>query len=321
MPPGKSDAELADDFKNFLLNKIHKIRQQFMGTYAYSSEPSDASRLRRFQPFTESQVKNIISSMQSKSCELYAIPIHMLKGPIDKCLPDNTKIVNISLTEGIFSDKWKVAIVRPLLKKAGPVLINKNYQPVSNLFFLSKLMEKCALTQFNAHCDQYNLLPDFQSAYHKGYSNETSLIKLTNDILWGIENQEITMVVLLDLSAAFDTVDHDFLLSIFRNRFGITDIALNWYNTYLQPRQMKVCGNNSYSEELNLKYGVPQGSCSGGNNFVAYCSPIEEIINKPIQTNGYADDHSLHHKFNPNSSHEEIDTVADLQLSVKNIAN
>ena len=84
---------------------------------------------------------------------------------------------------------------------------------------------------------------------------------------------------------------------------------------------MKVCVNNSYSEELNFKYGVPQGSCSGVNNFVAYCSPIEEIINKPIQINGYSDNHSLHCKFNPNSSHEEIDTVVDLQLSVKNIAN
>ena len=129
------------------------------------------------------------------------------------------------------------------------------------------------------------------------------------------------MIVLLDLSAVFDTVNHDLSLSIFKKKFGITDTALNWYDTYLQPRQMKVCVNNSYSEELNLKYGVPEGSCSRANYFVAYFSPIKEIINKSIQINGYTDNHSLHHKFNTNSSHEEIDTVVDLQLSVKNIAN
>ena len=178
-------------------------------------------------------------------------------------------------------------------------------------------MEKCALIQFNAYCDQYNLLPDFQSAYCNRYSTETSPIKLTNDILCGMENQEITMIVLLDLSAVFDTVNHDLSLSIFKKKFGITDTALNLYDTYLQPRQMKVCVNNSYSEELNLKYGVPEGSCSRANYFVAYFSPIKEIINKSIQINGYTDNHSLHHKFNTNSSHEEIDTVVDLQLSVE----
>ena len=120
MPPGKSDAELADNFMNFFLNKIHKIRQQFMGTDAYSSEPSDTPRLRRFQPFTESQVKNIISSMQSKSCELDATPTHMLKRLIDKCLLDITKIVNISLMEGIFNDKWKVRHSKTITQEGRP---------------------------------------------------------------------------------------------------------------------------------------------------------------------------------------------------------
>ena len=104
----------------------------------------------------------IIGSMQSKSCELDAMPTTLLKKIIDKCIPHITKIVNISLTEGIFSEKWKTSIVRQLLKKVGLELINKNYRPVSNLSFLSKLVEKCVLLQFTKHRNTYNasLNPD-----------------------------------------------------------------------------------------------------------------------------------------------------------------
>ena len=321
MPEDKSDAQLAEEFAEFFIDKIDKIRRQFHNTVAYISEEKDVPQLKQFDPVTDSTVEEIINSMHSKSCELDAIPTPLLKRLMRKCLPFITKIVNISLTHGIFSNNWKVAIVRPLLKKAGLVLINKNYRPVSNLSFLSKLVEKCVLLQFNAHCDRYGLIPDFQSAYRKGYSTETGLIKLCNDLLWSMERQEVTMIVLLDLSAAFDTVDHDILLTIFKNHFGIADTALQWYDKYLRPRKMKVCVNASYSNELSLKYGVPQGSCSGANNFVAYCAPIEDIVKEPVSINGYADDHSLRRTFNPNSRADESQCVKDLQISVQDIGN
>ena len=316
MPQNKNDAQLAEEFTEFFIDKIDKIHQQFH----YISETNDIPQLRKFNPVTESNVEEIINSMHSKSCELDAIPTPLLKRLTHKCLPLITKIVNISLTQGIFSDDWKVAIVRPLLKKVGLALMNKNYCPVSNLSFLSKLVEKCVLQQFNAHCERYGLIPDFQYAYRKGYSTETCLMKLCNDLLWSMERQEVTMVVLLDLSAAFDTVDHDLLPTIFQNCFGITGTALQWYDNYLRPRRMKVCVNGIYSNELNLKYGVPQGSCSGANNFVAYCAPIEDIVKEPVSINGYADDHSLRHTFNPNSRADESQCVRDLQISVQDIA-
>ena len=316
MPQNKNDAQLAEEFTEFFIDKIDKIHQQFH----YISETNDVPQLRKFNPVTESNVEEIINSMHSKSCELDAIPTPLLKRLTHKCLPLITKIVNISLTQGIFSDDWKVAIVRLLLKKVGLALMNKNYCPVSNLSFLSKLVEKCVLQQFNAHCERYGLIPDFQYAYRKGYSTETCLMKLCNDLLWSMERQEVTMVVLLDLSAAFDTVDHDLLLTIFQNCFGITGTALQWYDNYLRPRRMNVCVNGIYSNELNLKYGVPQGSCSGASNFVAYRAPIEDIVKEPVSINGYADDHSLHHTFNPNSRADESQYVRDLQISVQDIA-
>ena len=119
MPQDKNDAQLAKEFAEFFIDKIDKIRQQFHNTVAYISEANDVPQLRKFNPVTESNVEEIINSMHSKSCELDAIPMPLLKRLTRKCLPFITKIVNISLTQGIFSDDWKVAIVRPLLKNAG----------------------------------------------------------------------------------------------------------------------------------------------------------------------------------------------------------
>ena len=127
--------------------------------------------------------------------------------------------------------------------------------------------------------------------------------------------------MLLDLLAAFDTVDHDLMLSILENRYGITDTALQWYETYLRPRWMKVCVNSKYSSELNIKYGVPQCSCFGANNFVAYFAPIENTIKDTgVDLSGYADDHSLRKAFKPSTPGAEDQTILTLKNTVSNIA-
>ena len=149
------------------------------------------------------------------------------------------------------------------------------------------------LCPFNNHCDQHNLLPDFQSAYKKNYSTETALIKLVNEILWAMQTNSIMAVTILDLLAAFDTVDHDLLLEILKKKFGISEVALQWFENYLRPRSTKVCVNKTYSNEKSLAFSVVQGSCSGANIFTAYCSPIGEIIPDSVAISGFADDHLI----------------------------
>ena len=163
---------------------------------------------------TNKEVVEMMPAMKNKSCELGTVPMALLKKILPRCIETITQLVNISLTMGEFCLEWKTAVVRLLLKKPGLELLYKNYRLVLNLCFFSKLVKKCMLKQLMQHCERYNLLPDFQSAYRRNYSTETSLIKMVNDILWGMEKQEITMVIILDLSAAFDTVDHDVLLAI-----------------------------------------------------------------------------------------------------------
>ena len=212
--------------------------------------------------------------MKTKSCELDVLPTHILKEMLEDLLPTITKIINISLTKGIFINKWKNALVRPLLKKAGMELVLKSYCPVSNLNFLSKLVERAALDQMNNYCEQHKIIPDYQSAYRVNYSCKTALVKLVNNVLWCYENQEAMQIVAIDLSSAFDMVDHNLLLSVLQKRAGINGNALNWCESYLRPRTCQVNVGKAYSTKKNLTFSVPQGSCAGPWYYLVYASTL-----------------------------------------------
>ena len=125
----------------------------------------------------------------------------------DVFLPVITKMVNISLESGHFLSAWEEALVQPILKKNGLDTVFKNYRPVSNLSFVSKVTERAVF-----HMKKHDLYPSLQSAYRKNHSTEKALLKVTNDILVEMNSQHAVLHVLLDLSPAFDTVDHSVLL-------------------------------------------------------------------------------------------------------------
>ena len=93
-------------------------------------------------------------------------------------------------------------------------LVNSSYHTVNNLSFLSKVLEKCTLNRFTAHCDEEDLFPSYQLAYRRNFSCEMALLKITNDCLWNMENQNVTATIAIDRSATFDTVDHSILLEV-----------------------------------------------------------------------------------------------------------
>ena len=131
---------------------------------------------------------------------------------------------------------------------------------------------------------------------------------MTNDLLWGFENQNIILTVILDLSTAFDTIDHDILLTILHDHFGIQDMALNWLKNYLRP--MILQGSSRWQ---TLKYGVPQGSCSGANLFTWYCPLIKNQIDNSITLTAFADDHSICNNFNAGDKEQEHKVKTDLE--------
>ena len=142
-------------------------------------------------------------------------------------------------------------------------LIYKNYRPVSTLKYISKLTERVVALQLNEHLKENDILEHMQSAYKSGHSTETALLKVQNDILMAMDNQKVTALLLLDLSAAFDTVNHTILLNRLQKCVGITGGALRWFQSYLENRKQSVRINNVNSEPVDLKYGVPQGSVLG----------------------------------------------------------
>ena len=189
----------------------------------------------------------------------------------------------------------------------------KNYRPVSNLSFISKVTEKIALSQISEHLSRNELYCPLQSAYRPAHSTETALLCVQNNILCSLDKSKGVILVLLDLSAAFDTIDHDILVSRLQSRTGITGTALEWCSSYLTDRQQSIHVNNTSSSSFPLKYGVPQGSVLGPQIFTIYSSIIYEIALKyNISYHSYADDTQLYESFN-------ISSAQDLQRATRKL--
>ena len=166
--------------------------------------------IKEFMPVEMEEVMKYMIKLGSKKCELDPILVNIYKQLIDKLVALTLHIVNISL-QSRFPEKWKEAQVKPLIKKPTLLCEYKNYRPVSNLCVISKIVEKAALKQINSHLDENARLPSYQSAYHALHSTETALVDLIDNLVWNFEKQELCAVAIMDLLAAFNTVDHNLL--------------------------------------------------------------------------------------------------------------
>ncbi len=250
------------------------------------------TRLEAFRQLTTDDVRKLISSSPNKSCCLDPIPTVLLKRFIDFFVPPITTILNLSLSSGTFPSTLKHSSISPLLKKPNldPNDPN-NYRPVSNLPFLSKLIERAIFIQFSDHLSSHDLLPDRQSAYRQNYSTETALLNLRDDLLWAADDGNGTAVVLLDLSAAFDTIDHDILLDRLNEHCGLTGPALSWFTFYLRGRTQVVKIGNDSSQTINTRFGVPQGSVLGGTLFTIYICQLPSVTAiDGVIIDGFSDD-------------------------------
>ena len=205
------------------------------------------------------------------------------------------------------------------MKKVGLDPITNSYRPVSNLPFMSKLVERCMLAQINKHCEDNQMMPDYQSAYRSNYSCETSLVKLVNDILWDFENQNAVALVALDLIAAFNTVDHDVLLDVLSTRFGVSGSAYNWFSSYLGPRSYLVEIESLRSSERSLDFSVLQGSSGGPVLYSVYASSLQTEIPVSVKLNAFTDDHSLNYAFKASNREQEVETMNCLGQCMLNV--
>lgn len=206
--------------------------------------PTPENRFEKFDVLSEEEVSVIIMGSCNASFQLHPTLTWLLKLCSSDLIPLLTKMINLSLQQGQVPDSWKAALIRPLIKKLGLELVNKNFKPVSNLPVVSKLAEKAVVGQLFRHCSDNASLPVHQSSYCQFHSTETALLKVWSDILSNVDKQEVTLA-LLDLSVPFDTIDHEILINILESDFGICSDVLKWFRSYLTGRLQCVILLNS----------------------------------------------------------------------------
>ena len=245
---------LANRFVEFFSEKIRStfpISQKSQHITPDSLPPV----LSTFSTVTEDQVTEIIMKFPSKSCSLDPWPSFLVLDYLDMLITPITSIINAPLKQGKCSNFFKQAHVTPILEKSSlDKEILKNYRPVSNLNFISKILERIVAVQLQIHLDEAGLMNAFQSAYRK-HSTESVLLSIHNDILLNMAKGSVTALTLLDLSAAFDTIDHTILLDRLNVLYGISELALGWFKSYLSGRTHLVKVGNTLSHPVALQYG------------------------------------------------------------------
>jgi hypothetical protein len=302
--PDSSCDILPDQFLDYFSDKVARIRQhtEAAGDVPYSDFAGPT--FSEFSKVTVEDVDKLIRAAPCKQCCLDPAPTWLVKECVDLLASFVTVFINRSLSEGQVPCSQKTALIRPLLKKCGLDSAQvSNYRPVSNLSFVSKILEKCVDHQLSCFLAVTNALPMMQSAYRKNHSTETALLKIHSDICSCVDSSKVVLLGLLDLSAAFDTVDHTILLKRLEKSFGISGTALRWIKSYFQDRTCYVVTCRQYSRTITLTCGLPQGSVLGPKLWLLYIKDLEKLITgHGFEYHGYSDDTQLYRCCDPTVS-------------------
>ena len=324
--PDMDDQTLSDRFSNFFKLKIDNIVDEVQSRMVsedirpFPLNSISEVNLSTLKAVNELEVKRIIADSPSKTSVLDPMPISLMKDCMDVLIKPIHAIISKSLSTGLFPRSWKTSSVVPILKKPNLDIDFRNYRPISNFSFISKILEKAALKTITEHLYSTGHFATLNSAYKRNYSTETLITKLNSDILSSIDNQNAVISVLLDLSAAFDSVNQNILLDTCTKFFNITGDALHWIRSYITNRTQRVKISEYFSDEAQLNHGVPQGSCVGPVAFLMYISPLYSIIQHHFPSiAGYADDHQLYIPIKAKDHSSIIASITSLENCIHDV--
>uniref|UniRef100_A0A8C2GGG5 Reverse transcriptase domain-containing protein n=1 Tax=Cyprinus carpio TaxID=7962 RepID=A0A8C2GGG5_CYPCA len=307
----------SNNFMNYFTSKINTIRDKIV-----TMQPSATYHIRQCHSFStigEEELYKLVKSSKPTTCMLDPIPSKLLKEVLPEVIDRLLTIINSSLLIGYVPKTLKLAVIKPLIKK--PQLDPKelvNYRPISNLPFLSKILEKVVSSQLYSFLKKNGICEDFQSGFRPYHSTETALLRLTNDLLLSSDRGCISLLVLLDLSAAFDTIDHTILLHRLEHFVGINGSEFAWFKSYLYDRHQFVAVNEEVSYRSQVQYGVPQGSVIGPLLFTLYMLPLGNIIRKHgVSFHCYADDTQLYISSRPGETYQ-FENLTECIVDIKN---
>ena len=290
----KDKGEICDKFNDFFANIGPKLATQIKPISNKTYDTFLKKRLLMSFAFTlvaENDVLKHPSSLRTKnSAGIDGISVKLLKKISSALISPLTLIINQSLVTGIFPDKLKIAKVLPLFKKDDHTLMD-NYHPISLLTSISKLFEKVVFSQLYDYFRNNDLYYDSQYGFLKNHSTEYAAMELTDKVLKDIDERNISLAIFMDLSKAFDTLDHSILMNKLAY-YGIHGAALRWFTSYLTGRSQYVEIDGVSSNILLLSTGVPQGSILGPLLFLIYMNDIPNCT-EHFNFILYADDTTL----------------------------
>lgn len=246
----------------------------------------------QFEPVTLSDVKEIIDHLTISNSPHDILPAHIFKEALNTIGSCILLILNASLSSGCVPSAFKHAVVQPVIKKTNldPSVLS-NYRPISKLPFMSKILEKVVCKQLQTFLDSNGISEKFQSGFKPRHSTETALLRVFNDLLLTTDSGCSVVLVLLDLTSAFDTVDHNILLSRLEQVVGLKGTALSWFKSYLSERSLSITMGQYSSSSAPFLCVVPQGSVLGPMLLSLYMLPLGSIFQRyNISFHCYADD-------------------------------